>query len=212
MASGPEHLIYVVDDDDVVRDSLKALLQVRRYAVRDFGSGEQFLAADPDLSRCCLILDVHMPPQIDHRTRRFEKASHFSMPRLQIPLIMAAIAVTGLILSYVAYRETSGNWRWPMLGLGLTVMLLAAFAWLQRQMTMVARQNAAAPSREPGSEIAGRKQPEAGEQQAAERFRALIDSAHDAIIAITPEGRIEVFNRAAERIFGYRAVEVTCNP
>lgn len=131
------------------------------------------------------------------------------MPRLQIPLIMAAIAVTGLILSYVAYRETSGNWRWPMLGLGLTVMLLAAFAWLQRQMTMVARQNAAAPSREPGSEIAGRKQPEAGEQQAAERFRALIDSAHDAIIAITPEGRIEVFNRAAERIFGYRAVEVT---
>jgi FixJ family two-component response regulator len=61
MASGPEHLIYVVDDDDVVRDSLKALLQVRRYAVQDFESGERFLAADPDLSRCCLILDVHMP-------------------------------------------------------------------------------------------------------------------------------------------------------
>lgn len=61
MANQPETLIYVIDDDDVVRDSLKALLQVRRYAVRDFDSGEQFLAADPDLSHCCLILDVHMP-------------------------------------------------------------------------------------------------------------------------------------------------------
>lgn len=61
MATQPEPLIYVVDDDDVVRDSLKALLQVRRYAVQDFESGERFLAADPDLSHCCLILDVHMP-------------------------------------------------------------------------------------------------------------------------------------------------------
>lgn len=61
MADSSAPLIYVIDDDDVVRDSLKALLQVRRYAVQDFESGERFLAADPDLSRCCLILDVHMP-------------------------------------------------------------------------------------------------------------------------------------------------------
>ncbi|WP_300302375.1 response regulator [Ferrovibrio sp.] len=61
MADSSVPLIYVIDDDDVVRDSLKALLQVRRYAVQDFESGERFLAADPDLSRCCLILDVHMP-------------------------------------------------------------------------------------------------------------------------------------------------------
>src|SRR3546814_1962725 len=46
------------------------------------------------------------------------------------------------------------------------------------------------------------------ERRAAERFRAVIDNAHDAIIAINAHGRIETFNRAAERIFGYRPDEV----
>ncbi|WP_341703289.1 response regulator [Ferrovibrio sp.] len=53
--------IYIVDDDEVVRDSLKALLEVRQYAVQDFESGREFLAADPDLAGSCLILDIHMP-------------------------------------------------------------------------------------------------------------------------------------------------------
>jgi len=53
--------IYVVDDDDVVRDSLKVLLEARGYDVRDFESGDQFLAADPKVDGCCVILDVHMP-------------------------------------------------------------------------------------------------------------------------------------------------------
>lgn len=129
------------------------------------------------------------------------------MSRLQIPLIMAATAVVGLSLSYIAYRETGEDVRWPVVGLGVTAVLLGVFAWLQRRMGMVqrdVREHTAALD----SEVAKRTQSEAVEQQAAERFRALIDSAHDAIIAITPEGRIEVFNRAAERIFGYRGMEV----
>lgn len=54
--------IFVVDDDDVVRDSLKVLLEARRFAVRDFESAGAFLAhrrASPAAG--CLILDVHMP-------------------------------------------------------------------------------------------------------------------------------------------------------
>lgn len=59
---GTEHpMVYVVDDDEVVRDSLKALLEIRQYGVREFESGEDFLAQDPDLTACCLVLDVHMP-------------------------------------------------------------------------------------------------------------------------------------------------------
>jgi two-component system response regulator FixJ len=53
--------IYVIDDDDVVRDSLKVLLELRDYRVLDFDSGDQFLAENPDLSNCCVIVDVHMP-------------------------------------------------------------------------------------------------------------------------------------------------------
>jgi diguanylate cyclase (GGDEF)-like protein/PAS domain S-box-containing protein len=40
------------------------------------------------------------------------------------------------------------------------------------------------------------------------RYRAVVNTASDAIITITPDGMIRSFNRGAERIFGYRAEEV----
>jgi two-component system sensor kinase FixL len=40
------------------------------------------------------------------------------------------------------------------------------------------------------------------------RWRALIDAAVDGIIVIDSRGRIEVFNKAAERLFGYPEAEV----
>jgi two-component system sensor kinase FixL len=41
------------------------------------------------------------------------------------------------------------------------------------------------------------------------RWRAIVDSAVDGIIVIDAHGRVEAFNRAAERLFGYTAQEVT---
>lgn len=61
MTGSVQHPIYVIDDDDVVRDSLRALLEVRGYTVRDFESGDRFFSEAPDLSRCCLVVDIHMP-------------------------------------------------------------------------------------------------------------------------------------------------------
>lgn len=43
----------------------------------------------------------------------------------------------------------------------------------------------------------------------AARWRAIIESAVDAIVVIDQRGVIESFNPAAERMFGYRAAEVT---
>jgi two-component system sensor kinase FixL len=40
------------------------------------------------------------------------------------------------------------------------------------------------------------------------KWRAVVDSAVDGIIVIDPHGRIEAFNQAAERLFGYTAQEV----
>lgn len=54
-------LIYVVDDDEAVRDSLEALLLAEGYDVDGFGSAEAFLTrGDPSSASCCL-LDVRMP-------------------------------------------------------------------------------------------------------------------------------------------------------
>ena len=54
-------LVYVVDDDEAVRDSLRWLLEANRYAVECFDSAEGFLAAFDPGRLACLILDVRMP-------------------------------------------------------------------------------------------------------------------------------------------------------
>jgi two-component system response regulator FixJ len=61
MASASMRTIFVVDDDDVVRDSLNALLGARQYDVIEFDSGRAFLDRSPTLAAGCLLLDVHMP-------------------------------------------------------------------------------------------------------------------------------------------------------
>ncbi|MGD9741074.1 MAG: response regulator transcription factor [Dongiaceae bacterium] len=53
--------IYVVDDDDAVRDSLKILLESYGLAVRDFGSVPDFLDQLEPQGAACLVLDLHLP-------------------------------------------------------------------------------------------------------------------------------------------------------
>ena len=53
--------IYVVDDDEAVRNSLAALLQAKGHVVRGFASASGFLETAPALRLGCLIVDVHMP-------------------------------------------------------------------------------------------------------------------------------------------------------
>ncbi len=52
--------VFVVDDDEAVRDSLTWLLEGNGYQVRCFDSAEQFLAAYTTAQVACLILDVRM--------------------------------------------------------------------------------------------------------------------------------------------------------
>lgn len=54
-------LVYVVDDDDAVRDSLEALLLAEGYDVIGFGSAEAFLNGRDASAKGCCLLDVRMP-------------------------------------------------------------------------------------------------------------------------------------------------------
>lgn len=56
-----ERCVYIVDDDEAVRDSLSVLLESRTYAVKSFGSAPEFLAAAPSLPVGFLIVDIRMP-------------------------------------------------------------------------------------------------------------------------------------------------------
>jgi FixJ family two-component response regulator len=53
-------LVYVVDDDEAVRDSLQFLLEPN-YQVKSFDSAEAFLQGYDPGAIACLILDVRMP-------------------------------------------------------------------------------------------------------------------------------------------------------
>jgi len=59
--SEPEQTIYVIDDDEAMRDSMTWLLEGEGYRVACFDSGEHFLATRHDRMRGCLVLDVRMP-------------------------------------------------------------------------------------------------------------------------------------------------------
>jgi FixJ family two-component response regulator len=52
--------IYVVDDDEAVRDSLQWLLEGKDYRVRCFDSAETFLARYDPREVACLLVDVRM--------------------------------------------------------------------------------------------------------------------------------------------------------
>lgn len=59
--SDPESIVFVVDDDPLVRDSLADLLNSAGLAAKTFGSATEFQnAGRPDTS-ACLILDVNLP-------------------------------------------------------------------------------------------------------------------------------------------------------
>ncbi|HEY0342816.1 MAG TPA: PAS domain S-box protein [Steroidobacteraceae bacterium] len=45
-------------------------------------------------------------------------------------------------------------------------------------------------------------------QRSVEEFQALLDAAVDGVIILDHLGRVQVFNRAAERLFGYEAAEI----
>ncbi len=56
-----EQCVYIVDDDEAMRDSLQWLIESQGLAVRTFAAAEDFLLACGDGMAGCIVLDVRMP-------------------------------------------------------------------------------------------------------------------------------------------------------
>jgi len=54
-------IVFVVDDDWSIRDSLKNLLRSAGLQVQTFASAQEFLASRPPAAPGCLVLDVQLP-------------------------------------------------------------------------------------------------------------------------------------------------------
>jgi two-component system, LuxR family, response regulator FixJ len=53
--------VFVVDDDDAVRESLQLLLEANGFRVETFANGPKFLEALPPAPHGCALVDVRMP-------------------------------------------------------------------------------------------------------------------------------------------------------
>ena len=75
-------VVYIVEDDEAVRDSLKWLLEASSYRVELFESGEMFLAKFDPNAIAVLVLDVRMPGMSGR-----EVQEHLIARKCDIPII-----------------------------------------------------------------------------------------------------------------------------
>ena len=56
-----EAIVFVIDDDESIRESLKSLIRSVGLRVETFASAQEFLQSERPDAPACLILDVRMP-------------------------------------------------------------------------------------------------------------------------------------------------------
>ena len=72
--------LYIVDDEELVRNTLVAVLQRAQYDVQAFPSGVEFLKALPELNPVVGSLDVRMPQMSGLDVLEVLKQNHPEMP------------------------------------------------------------------------------------------------------------------------------------
>jgi len=78
----PKSIVFVVDDDESVRASLKLLIESIGYAAVTFKSAEDFLDSTFRETPCCLILDIRLPGMSG-----FQLQEHLVKSQTRIPVI-----------------------------------------------------------------------------------------------------------------------------
>lgn len=90
-------MIYVIDDDDAMRDSLNFLLDSSGYSVTLFDDARRFMDALPGLAFGCVVSDVRMPGIDGIELLKRMKAQHSPFPILimtghgDVPLAVEAM-------------------------------------------------------------------------------------------------------------------------
>jgi FixJ family two-component response regulator len=92
-----EQCVYIVDDDEAIRDSLAWLLEANELRVCAFNSSEDFLEAWHDGMAGCLVLDVRMPGMSGLELHEKLQARHSRLPIIfvtghgDVPMAVSAL-------------------------------------------------------------------------------------------------------------------------
>lgn len=76
-------IVYVIDDDLAVQDSMKALLESADLEVQTFATGPDFLKAVDHDSHGCVILDLDLPVMTG-----LEVLDHLATTHIDLPVIL----------------------------------------------------------------------------------------------------------------------------
>lgn len=93
----PDQCIYIVDDDEALRDSLVWLLESSGYRVCAYESSESFLDAYQCSMTGCLVLDVRMPGMSGLELFEELRLRHCSLPVIfitghgDVPMAVSAV-------------------------------------------------------------------------------------------------------------------------
>ena len=98
--------IYIVDDDDAMRDAVRILIESVNLKVRTFGSADAFLNEYKENDAGgCIILDLRMPGMTG-----LELQQHLISRGIVIPVIM--ITAHGSVRSAVRAVQISSSAVW----------------------------------------------------------------------------------------------------
>lgn len=111
MAATKEPTVYIVEDDDAVRDSLQLLLESVGMPVATFPRADAFLEAyHPDMAGC-IVLDIRMPGINGMELQRKLNTQHSTLPIIfvtghgDVPMAVEAMQQGAVDFIQKPYRE-----------------------------------------------------------------------------------------------------------
>lgn len=179
--------LLIVDDDQDIRLILRDLLEGEGYLIDAVGSGTEAIACARDTAYQAVVLDIGLPDMDG-----FSVLGSLLESDPDLPVIVLS--------AHRSDEKTAGS------------LQKGAFAYLAKPYNndVLKATLEQAVGIKYLSEEASRTR--AALVRSEDQFRAVVQSAPDAIVLADDEGRIISWNLAAERLFGYREDEVMGHP
>ena len=106
-----QQTVYVVEDDEAVRDSLELLLKSARKVVKTYQTANAFLAEYSDRMAGCIVLDIRMPGMDGMELQKRLNERHSILPIIfvtghgDVPLAVDAMKEGAVDFIQKPYRE-----------------------------------------------------------------------------------------------------------